>query len=509
MTTIPQPSATARQVNPTEVGWQFVPQYYTFVNKHPNRLHQFYTKKSTFSHGTEGEDTKALHGQQEIHNKIMALNYENCKVFIHSVDAQSSANDGILIQVVGEMSNRDEPWKKFLQTFFLAEQPNGYFVLNDIFRFLKEESADEAEEEEEQEAAAEEEEPAPVQVVEQSQEPAAPVPVSVSVPVDQVSSFKPEEPVQPPSPAPPATVEAVSAPEPTPSQSTEAPYVNGVNGHSETVESEDTHEAEPTPAPHAEAEPVTTIPEPTPAPEVPPPVKVPSPAPPPTAVPPASETPQKSPAPTPAPQPPAPSGPKTWATLAASNNKKWGSVASDAKGVSAAAPQTPPPAPSPRPTPNGSRAQEQASSQAITTAACFVKGVTENVSEQTMRDLLTARFGPIKELEIVRNKACAFLEFTTVEAARKAIQASLPAHAGGEGGIRLEAKAGSTGPPPRLTVERRKERDERPPPRPRGGAPSFGEVRGAIGVQPGEGRGGAQGGRGRGATRGRGGAPKS
>lgn len=74
---------------------------------------------------------------QEIHNKIMALNYENCKVFIHSVDAQSSANDGILIQVVGEMSNRDEPWKKFLQTFFLAEQPNGYFVLNDIFRYAR------------------------------------------------------------------------------------------------------------------------------------------------------------------------------------------------------------------------------------------------------------------------------------------------------------------------------------------------------------------------------------
>ncbi|KAG8913047.1 hypothetical protein FRC00_003192 [Tulasnella sp. 408] len=514
MTSAPQTSTAARQVNPTEVGWQFVPQYYTFVNKQPNRLHCFYTKNSTFSHGTEGEDTKACFGQQEIHSKIMALNYENCKVFIHSVDAQSSANSGILIQVVGEMSNRDEPWKKFVQTFFLAEQPNGYFVLNDIFRFLKEESADEGEEEEEQEAAVEEEQPSSTQAsVEQSQEPAAPVPVSVSVPVDQVASFTPEDTAQPTSasPAPPAAAEAIPAPEAAASQSTEAPYINGVNGHSEAVESEETQEAEPAPpAPEAEAEPVTTIAEPTPAPEVPPPVKVPSPAPPASsAVPAASnETPQKSPAPTPAPPPPAPSGPKTWATLAASNNKKWGSVASDAKGVSAAAPQTPPPAPSPRPTPNGTRAQEQASPQAITTAQCFVKGVTENVSEQAMRDILTSRFGPIKELEIVRNKACAFLEFTTIDAARKAIQASLPTHAGGEGGIRLEAKPGTTGAPPRLTVERRKERDERPPPRPRGGAPAFGEGRGAIGMQPGEGR-GPQSGRGRGAARGRGGAPKS
>ncbi|KAI0366861.1 hypothetical protein BV20DRAFT_625845 [Pilatotrama ljubarskyi] len=51
-------------VNPSEVGWQFVPQYYTFVNKHPNRLHCFYNKSSTFIHGTEGEDGKPCFGQQ-------------------------------------------------------------------------------------------------------------------------------------------------------------------------------------------------------------------------------------------------------------------------------------------------------------------------------------------------------------------------------------------------------------------------------------------------------------
>ena len=45
------------------------------------------------------------------------------------------------------MSNRGEAWRKFAQTFFLAEQPKGYYILNDIFRYLKEE--DEAEEDEE------------------------------------------------------------------------------------------------------------------------------------------------------------------------------------------------------------------------------------------------------------------------------------------------------------------------------------------------------------------------
>ena len=51
-------------VVPSEVGWQFVPQYYTFVNKEPHRLHCFYNKNSTFIHGTEGEDMKPCFGQQ-------------------------------------------------------------------------------------------------------------------------------------------------------------------------------------------------------------------------------------------------------------------------------------------------------------------------------------------------------------------------------------------------------------------------------------------------------------
>ena len=52
--------STSTQANGTpvpnkasEVGWLFVPQYYTFMNKDPSRLHCFYTKKSTMVHGTE------------------------------------------------------------------------------------------------------------------------------------------------------------------------------------------------------------------------------------------------------------------------------------------------------------------------------------------------------------------------------------------------------------------------------------------------------------------------
>jgi hypothetical protein len=57
-------SGTKPAVQPSEVGWLFVPQYYTFLNQNPGRLHCFYTKKSTLVHGTELEDTQPCFGQQ-------------------------------------------------------------------------------------------------------------------------------------------------------------------------------------------------------------------------------------------------------------------------------------------------------------------------------------------------------------------------------------------------------------------------------------------------------------
>ncbi|KAF9968468.1 hypothetical protein BGZ70_003603, partial [Mortierella alpina] len=134
-----------------EVGMMFVHEYYTFLNKEPSRLHCFYNKQSTMSHGIQGEDP------QDIHSKILDLDFEDCKVLVSNVDSQSSLNGGIMIQVLGEMSNRGGPSQKFVQTFFLAEQPRGYYVLNDIFRYLKED----ADVEVETEVEAVEEEPSP------------------------------------------------------------------------------------------------------------------------------------------------------------------------------------------------------------------------------------------------------------------------------------------------------------------------------------------------------------
>ncbi|GES88618.1 ubiquitin protease cofactor [Rhizophagus clarus] len=123
----------------SEVGWCFVHEYYTFLNKDPSRLHCFYGQKSTLIHGTEGETVTPSQGEKEIKEKFQGLNLENCRVLITNVDSQASINGGILIQVLGEISNRNEVARRFAQTFFLDVQPNvtnGYYVLNDIIRFL-------------------------------------------------------------------------------------------------------------------------------------------------------------------------------------------------------------------------------------------------------------------------------------------------------------------------------------------------------------------------------------
>lgn len=84
---------------------------------------------------------------QAINERIKELDIQDCKVRVSNVDSQESFKN-IVVQVIGEMSNKAAPHRKFVQTFVLAEQPNGYFVLNDIFRYINEDEEEEPEREE-------------------------------------------------------------------------------------------------------------------------------------------------------------------------------------------------------------------------------------------------------------------------------------------------------------------------------------------------------------------------
>ncbi|OUM63832.1 hypothetical protein PIROE2DRAFT_43151, partial [Piromyces sp. E2] len=121
------------------IGWEFVQEYYTIMHHEPQSLYKFYGNDSYFCYGLEGESTQYCHGKEEIRKRISDIDYKECRVVVSNVDSQPSNNEGIIVQVLGEMSNKDEQAIKFAQTFFLAVQQGGYYVLNDIFRHLKDE----------------------------------------------------------------------------------------------------------------------------------------------------------------------------------------------------------------------------------------------------------------------------------------------------------------------------------------------------------------------------------
>lgn len=75
---------------------------------------------------------------QAIDEKILSLNYDEYKAEIISIDAQDSFNLGVQVLVTGYLIGKDNNKKHFAQTFFLAPQERGgYFVLNDIFRYIE------------------------------------------------------------------------------------------------------------------------------------------------------------------------------------------------------------------------------------------------------------------------------------------------------------------------------------------------------------------------------------
>lgn len=76
--------------------------------------------------------------KQAINEKILSLKYEDYTAEITTADAQESYEKGVIVLVTGCLTGTDNIRKKFTQTFFLAPQDKGYYVLNDVFRFVEE-----------------------------------------------------------------------------------------------------------------------------------------------------------------------------------------------------------------------------------------------------------------------------------------------------------------------------------------------------------------------------------
>lgn len=151
--------------------------------------------------------------QQSIRDRIRELKFSNCRVRVENVDAQESFSN-ILVCVIGRISNDRQPARKFVQSFVLAPQLNGFYVLNDISRFLKDDDEDEVSQEQEQAQPA----PAPAPVAAAAapaapapapaQAEAAPVEVAKAEPAPAVEETEKKQPVSQPETAPATQTEA-------------------------------------------------------------------------------------------------------------------------------------------------------------------------------------------------------------------------------------------------------------------------------------------------------------
>ncbi|OAL06070.1 hypothetical protein IQ06DRAFT_290106 [Phaeosphaeriaceae sp. SRC1lsM3a] len=423
-TTQPAQQASAAEVPKDEVGWYFVEQYYTTLSKSPERLYLFYNKRSQYVSGVEEEKVNVCVGQKAINERIKGLDFKDTKVRVTNVDTQGSESN-IVIQVIGEISNQGQPHRRFAQTFVLAEQTNGYFVLNDIFRYLAEEPEEEEELQHEPTAPAKGvQEPAPTAAVpedaslnqsnevanseedltkvDEKLEAAQQESTSESVALAAATEQVPEEIEAPQTEEVPAAV-SEEAP-----KATEAPAVE------ETAQAEKPKAPVSTPAPSAAKAA---------------PVAMPS-------------------------GPPKPAAPRTWASLAASAHKvatpvvtapASQQVPAQAKSTTAAQPAAAAPAAAqtsaprdPSPSSQGeatgwqtatghkkeqSRAQNQGPAIDPDQKRAYIKNVYSQVEEGALRAAMT-KFGEIEYLDVSRPKNCAFVDFKTPAAYQAAVAAN-------------------------------------------------------------------------------------
>lgn len=121
-------------VTAAQVGTYFVGQYYQVLQQQPEFVHQFYSDASTMLR-IDGNTRETASAMLQIHALIMSLNYTGIE--IRSAHSLESWNAGVIIMVSGSVQLKDfSSRRKFAQTFFLAPQEKGYFVLNDIFHFI-------------------------------------------------------------------------------------------------------------------------------------------------------------------------------------------------------------------------------------------------------------------------------------------------------------------------------------------------------------------------------------
>ncbi|XP_021733999.1 ras GTPase-activating protein-binding protein 1-like [Chenopodium quinoa] len=123
------------------VGNAFVEQYYLILHQSPELVYRFYQDSSVLSRPDSNGVMTSFTTMPGINEKIVSLNYKDYVAEIKTADAQLSLGGGVIVLVTGYMTGKDNVRKKFAQSFFLAPQEKGFFVLNDVFRYVEDEES--------------------------------------------------------------------------------------------------------------------------------------------------------------------------------------------------------------------------------------------------------------------------------------------------------------------------------------------------------------------------------
>lgn len=126
---------------PYRVGREFVHRYYTVMSASPENLYCFYTDSASFMHDDIDSDkrqTITADGKMGIHDEMLAHlhKYNQSRALVTIVETMETIQDGLIVQVIGQISFNEQPMRPFSQTIVLVQKsPFHYFVQNDIFRF--------------------------------------------------------------------------------------------------------------------------------------------------------------------------------------------------------------------------------------------------------------------------------------------------------------------------------------------------------------------------------------
>ncbi|XP_074372506.1 nuclear transport factor 2-like isoform X2 [Apium graveolens] len=139
MMTVPEANHPAAvSLGAQYVGKAFVDQYYYVLSISPESVYKFYNESSVLGRPNTDGTMTSVTTLKDIDEKMQSVDCKNFKPEIETVDAQDSYQEGVIVVVTGSVVGADNVKRRFCQTFFLAPQEKGYFVLNDILRYVEE-----------------------------------------------------------------------------------------------------------------------------------------------------------------------------------------------------------------------------------------------------------------------------------------------------------------------------------------------------------------------------------